>query len=99
MLTAETEEKHLLFLYFDLFYSCLWIFYFSFLPPPFPSMLLQLLILLVLLNLFKFLRIFFFPVILSVSFIHFYLYVGPFAVLWSFPFSFLLFKNILNLAF
>ena len=34
MLTAETQEKHLLFLYFDLFCSFFGIFFFSFSSPP-----------------------------------------------------------------
>ena len=89
MLTAETQEIRLLFLYFDMFYSCPWIFFFFFTSSPFPSRLLQLLILLVLLNLFKFLRIFFF---LNHTFCFFYILLSLYwAFCGSVGFSFLFF--------
>ena len=90
--SRKTFIIHLLFLYFDLFCSCFWIFFFfSFFYP----LLLQLLILLVPLNLFKLLKIFSITLFISATY-----FCWPFVLLWGFYFLFfslyvLIFKNLL----
>ena len=83
-LTAETQEKHLLFLCFDLFYRFLWIFSFFF----FPHLSVVVVDFIGIMKSNEAFELFF---ILSHMF---YCYYKPlplcwaFAILWSFPFVF-----------